>query len=106
MLEQRSNETKEEFYARKHREAMRTGERLRRLYDFAPEPKDLYADSVTLYEENGILRLTFESSRPETDDGIGAWSVPVARISFRFKAFRLQFETWLANQASLDAPLE
>jgi len=59
MVEQRSDETKEEFAARRLKEAERNNERATRLHEFAAEPKDLYADAVTFHEDRGILRVAF-----------------------------------------------
>ena len=102
-MEQRSNETKEEFAQRRQREAIETGERLHRMYEFAPEPRDLYVDDVKFDERYGVLRINFGCSRPETDDGFGDWIVPVARLSIPLVVFKHAFETWLASDAGRDA---
>jgi hypothetical protein len=103
MLEQRTDETKEAFAQRRLKHAERNNERAMRLHEFATEPKDLYADAVTFHEDRGILRIAFHCSRPDSEDAIGAPSLPVARVSFHFKMFKYYFETWLKSQAGLDA---
>jgi len=103
MVEQRSDETKEEFAARRLKEAERNNERATRLHEFAAEPKDLYADAVTFHEDRGILRVAFHCSRPDSEDAIGSPTIPDARISFHFKMFKYYFETWLKSEAGHDA---
>jgi hypothetical protein len=100
------DETQEEFQTRRRKAAERVFERVRRMYDFAPEPRDIYADVVTFHEDRGVLRIGFYCSRPEADDGFGAPTIPVARISFHFKMFRYYFEDWLKSEAGSDAASE
>ncbi len=102
-LEQRPDETKEEFAARRRKEAEHVSERIGAMYDFAQEPRDIYADVVTFHEDGGVLRIAFRCSRPEADDGFGAPTIPVARVSFHFKMFKWYFEEWLKSEGGLDA---
>jgi hypothetical protein len=102
-MEQRPDETKEEFAARKLKAAEREFDRAHRIHEFAAEPKDLYSDFVTFHEDRGVLRICFHCTRPDNTNMIGEPTIPVARVSFHFKMFRYYFEEWLKSQAGLDA---
>lgn len=100
MIEQRPDETREEFYDRRHETAKQQHLRGQQLYEFAPEPKDLYADWVTFDESYGVLRLTFQCSRPDsTDEFDNPFTVPVARLSLPLQVFKGLFKEWLESQA-------
>lgn len=105
-MKQRTDETKEEFMERRLRKHQKRYERTRRLFDTAPEPRDLYSDVVSFHEDRGILRMEFRSTRPGTEDAIGPLDVTVARVSFHFKMFRYYFDDWLKSEAGRDAASE
>lgn len=92
------DETPAEAAKRRFKEAEGTQKRIDAMYDFALEPRDLYADAVAFNERDGVLRIGFHCSRPEAEDILGAPTVPVARIAIPVREFRRRFGEWLASE--------
>lgn len=51
------------------------------------KPADLYADVLELWEDDGVVRLTFRCSRPDINDPLGGITVVVSRISMPWHRF-------------------
>jgi hypothetical protein len=84
----------------------RDPERVRAFFEFAAEPKDLYADAVIFDNSDGVLRISFGYSRPGSDGALGYLAtVPVARISVPIAVFRRAFREWLIETHGPDATL-
>lgn len=81
----------------------RAQKRIDNIHEFAAEPKDLYADHVSFFEDHGVLRVVFHCTRPESGDIAGYPTIPVARLSMPFAVFRHLFTRFLDSPDGREA---